>query len=451
MCSACGRESLRWEGRCPACGEWNAMEEVAGPRATRRERARGPAARPSRLAESGREAPSRRPTNLGELDLVLGGGLVPGSVVLLGGPPGVGKSTLLLQLAARVAQQGARALYVSGEESAEQVWSRAARLGGAAGETFFLAETGVERIIAAAAELQPDLLCVDSVQTLQLAQLDSGPGTVAQVRGGAGALQAFAKDSGIPTFLIGHVTKGGGLAGPSTLAHLVDVVVRFDGTRSGEHRILRAIKNRFGSVGEVAVFRMTEAGLEPVGDAGTAFLANRRPGACGSAVSAPMEGSRPLLAEIQALTISSRYPTPQRRTTGFPIRRLSMLLAVLERRAGIGMGTSDVFVNVAGGLRLLDPAADLAVLAALISAELDRPLREAAFVGEVGLGGEVREVLGLERRLREIRRGGLRSAVLPSASQAPSGLAVQVVERVSDLVDLVREGHGEMNAAAARA
>lgn len=449
-CSACDQESLKWEGRCPGCGEWNSLVEVRpdeeeGAGGGGRGGKPGRIPRPVLLEEAGAGAPRRLALGLGDLDLVLGGGLVPGSLLLLGGAPGIGKSTLLLQAAARAVAGGGPALYTSGEESAEQVRLRARRVGPEAKAVHFLAETRTEAIVTAARELTPTFLCVDSVQTLRSEESASAPGTVNQVRESAGLLQAYAKRTGTPTFLIGHVTKEGGLAGPRTLEHLVDVVLRFEGPRSSEHRILRSTKNRFGSAGEVAVFHMTGAGLEPVPDPGAAFLAGRPTGVSGSAVAVPLEGSRPLLAEVQALTTPSRYSNPQRMTTGFPSRRLAMLLAVLERRGGLSLAASDVFVNVVGGLRISDPAADLAVLAALVSAELDHPLPEGwAFAGEVGLGGEVRGAAHAERRVREVERGGLRTAVLPEAVEGiRTPTEIRRLPDVEALVGLVREGRAE--------
>lgn len=454
-CAACGRESLRWEGRCPGCGEWHSLEAVepARERGTGMGRARDRTPpMPSPLAALAGAERGRLVLRLGDLDLVLGGGAVPGSLVLLGGAPGVGKSTLLLQAAGRVARQGGVALYASGEESGEQVRLRALRLGAGAEGVLFLAETDVDGLVRAAEKARPALLCVDSVQTLRTEVLSSAPGTVNQVRECASVLQTFAKSADVPVFLVGHVTKGGALAGPRTLEHLVDVVLHLEGPRSAEHRILRATKNRFGSAGELAVFRMTAAGLEAVPDAATAFLSGRPSGVSGSAVAVTLEGSRALLTEVQALVTPSRFGTPQRTATGFSSRRLGMLLAVLERRAGLSAGEGDVFVNVVGGLRLTDPAADLAVVAALASAALDRPLPEGhAFIGEVGLGGEVRGAARMDRRLREVQRAGLAVAVGPDAGGAsvPPGLELRPVKDLGEALAGIRGRRPAASAASA--
>ncbi len=385
-------------------------------------------------------APTARiPVGLGEMDRVLGGGLVPGSLLLLGGPPGVGKSTLLLQAAASVAARDAEVLYVSGEESREQVRLRAERLGAETGRVSFLATRSVEEIVAAAGERRPALLCVDSIQTLESAGAASAAGTVSQVRACSAALQELAKSTGTATVLVGHVTKDGSLAGPRTLEHLVDVVLHVEGGRSGEYRILRGGKNRFGASDELAVFRMTGAGLEPVPDPTSLFLEDRPSSVSGSAVAIPLHGSRPLLAEVQALTARSRYPTPQRVATGLPPRRLSILLAVLERRGGIDLGDADVFVSVVGGLRLVDPASDLAVAAAIASARRDRPLPDGtAFAAEIGLGGELRTVSRPEARVAAARRAGLTRIVLAAGHGAALGSEPGVVlaERLDDALRL---------------
>jgi len=402
----------------------------------------GAAARCASLGDGGAGAVERLLFGFGELDRVLGGGLVPGTLVLLGGAPGVGKSTLLLQAAARLQAGGARTLYVSGEESREQVALRARRLSEETGAVNFLAATRVEEILAAALAHRPDLVCVDSVQTLVSEELRSPAGGTSQVRACASALGEFAKRTGAAVVLVGHVTKGGALAGPRTLEHLVDAVLYFGGQRSIGLRLLRASKNRFGDVEEIAVFRMGPQGLDPVADPSLLFLSDLTAGVSGSAVAVPLQGSRPLPAEVQALTSRARFSTPQRVSTGFSSRRLALLLAVLERRGGLALADKDVFVNVVGGLRLADPAADLAVLAALTSAELDRPLPPGlAFIGEVGLGGELRGVTHAEARVRAARKANLSGAVLPEALRADAGEVpgARWMGHVRDLVRMLRE------------
>jgi len=447
VCTACGGESLRWEGRCPACGEWNTLRQAPAGSGRRSASGRGgdrppglgaPGRTPAPLREAEGGPEDRLALGVGELDRVLGGGAVPGSLVLVGGAPGIGKSTLLLQAAASLTGRGVPCLYVSGEESAAQVRMRAERLGARAAEVPFLAETDVDAIAGAARQAGPAFLCIDSVQTLRSGRVDTAAGGVAQVRECAAVLQTLAKESGMATFLIGHVTKQGGLAGPRTLEHLVDAVLLFEGQRTLEHRLLRTTKNRFGGTDEMAVFRMTGAGLEGVADPSGLFLADRPSGVSGSAVAVPLQGSRPLLAEVQALTTPGRYGTPQRVVTGLAPRRLSLLLAVLGRRGGPSLGDADVFVNVVGGLRLVDPASDLAVVAALLSAATDRPNPDRlAFVGEVGLGGELRGVPRLEARVREAVRAGMEGVVVPAASA--EGLEADVaVHAVQDVRGLVR-------------
>ena len=356
------------------------------------------------------------------------------------GPNGTGKSTLLLQAAASVRRAGAKALYVSGEESAPQVRLRAERVSEAALDVDFLGATDIDDVLHTARSSQPDFLGVDSIQTLSTAASDAAPGTVTQVRECAAALQQFAKSTRTPVIIVGHVTKQGGLAGPRTLEHLVDAVLHFDGGRGQEYRLLRATKNRFGSVDEVAVFRMTGEGLVAITNPSEVFLSGIGE-VSGSAVAVTFQGSRPLLVEVQCLTARSRYAAPQRTTSGFPARRLALLLAVLERRAGLQVLERDVFVNVVGGLRLHDPAADLAVAAALLSAEKDQAVGSRAFIGEIGLGGEIRPVPRLERRLAEVARLGLGAAYVPASAgdlpglEAAAGESLEVV-RVSHVDEL---------------
>lgn len=444
FCLDCGAESVRWEGRCPSCGAWNRMAEAPSDASTtKKARSRrtesGGRSRPEPLGAVTTDTP-RRSTGFDVVDRVLGGGLVPGSLVLLGGEPGIGKSTLLLQIAARMRAAGQSVLYASGEESREQVRLRAERVGDGADALPFMASADLDDVLAAAESDTPALLCVDSVQTVST-DAAGVPGGVAQVRACASRVQEYAKRSGAAVVLVGHVTKDGGLAGPRTLEHLVDVVLEFEGRRSADFRLLRTTKNRFGSTEEVAALRMTAAGLEPVADPSGLFLDDRPAGVTGSAVTVAMHGSQPMLTEIQALTAPARFGSPQRRTTGFPSRRLAILLAVLERRAGVPLGESDVFVSVVGGTRLTDPGADLAVIAALTSSHLDRPVGAGtALVGEVGLSGELRGVARPEARVRAATRAGLNDVVLPAVHRdGLSGLeGVRFAEHVRAVVGELR-------------
>jgi len=394
---------------------------------------------PSRLADVAGGDAARWRTGLDELDFVLGGGVVPGSLVLIGGEPGIGKSTLLLQVAARLEAAGHSALYVSGEESAAQVRLRADRLGEGAGDVVFLGETELESILAHAGERSPSVLFVDSIQTVYTPELEGAPGNVGQVRECAARLQRFAKEAGVAVFLVGHVTKGGTVAGPKTLEHIVDTVLYFEGTGNLDHRVLRATKNRFGGVDEIGVFRMTAGGLVPVANPSELFLGERTEGVSGAAVVATMEGTRPLLVEVQGLCARASYGAPQRVTTGFDRQRLALLLAVLEKRAGIAFGQLDVFLNVVGGVRLVETAGDLAVAAALASSVFDREVPgDAVFLGEIGLGGELRAVGQVERRLAEAARMGFRRAYLPRRAvppKTPKGLEPVGVQSVGELME----------------
>jgi DNA repair protein RadA/Sms len=389
---------------------------------------------PVRLSAVSGEVVERWRTGIAEFDFVLGGGIVPASVVLVGGEPGIGKSTLLLQVAARLEAAGVPTLYVSGEESPQQMRLRAARLHEDAGAVQVLGETHLESVLHHARATGARVVFLDSIQTTYTEELEGAPGNVGQVRECAARLMRFAKESGPAVFLVGHVTKGGGIAGPRTLEHIVDTVLYFEGEPTLDHRILRAVKNRFGSVDEIGVFRMTAAGLEPVPDPAATFLAGRHTGVSGSAVTALMEGTRPMLVEVQALASKAGFGTPQRVATGLDQRRLAVLLAVLERRGGLPVAALDVFVNVTGGVRLLEPSSDLAVLAALVSSVHDRPApADAVFLGEVGLGGEVRPVSGLERRLAEAERQGFARVFLSARSKVAAGLQVERIEHVGEL------------------
>ena len=435
-CTDCGAEQPKWAGKCDACGAWNTLvEESIGRNVGKMARGKGtPGPSPVQLSNLPSDGVARWKTGLAEFDFVLGGGIVPGSVTLVGGEPGIGKSTLLMQVAARLETAGIPTLYVSGEESPDQLRLRADRLGEDAGRIHVLGETRLEAIIHHAAALGARVVLLDSIQTTYTEELEGAPGNVGQVRECAARLMRFAKEAGPAVLLVGHVTKGGGIAGPKTLEHIVDTVLYFEGESTLDHRILRAVKNRFGSVDEIGVFQMTAAGLEPVANPAAAFLAGRTTGVSGSAVTALMEGTRPMLVEIQALASKAGFGTPQRVATGLDHRRLAVLLAVLERRGGLPFGNLDVFVNVTGGVRLAEPSTDLAVLAALVSSVHDRPVPgDALFVGEVGLGGEIRPVAGVERRLAEASRQGFHRVFLSARSKLSTTIEVVTLENISEL------------------
>ncbi len=423
VCSACGATSLRWAGRCPECGEWNALvEEVLERAAARGERAPAVAARP--LAEVDVAEAARVSTGTAELDRLLGGGIVPGGLYLLGGEPGIGKSTLLLQVAGRLAREGRKVLYLAGEESPGQIKLRAERLGVAGNGLLIAAGTALDSLMSTCDEIGPEVVICDSVQTVYSPAISSAPGSVSQVRAAAGSLQGFCKTRGAAAFLVGHVTKEGWIAGPKTLEHLVDAVLLFEGDTHHDYRVLRAQKNRYGSTQEIAVFRMTGAGLEAVDNPSAFFLdpaRSLRP-APGSAHVACLEGTRPLLIEVQALVAPSPYGTPQRVAGGFDSRRLALLLAVLEKRAGFGLGARDVFLNVVGGLTLTEPAVDLGVVVAIASSHSDRPVGPGTVVfGEVGLTGELRPVRMTAGRLGEAERLGFSRAVIAAQRTDPRG------------------------------
>ena len=443
-CTDCGAEHAKWAGRCDTCGEWNTLvEEIATARTAdighRKASRRAPIAETPKLRDVvGSDSPRWR-TGLAEFDFALGGGIVPGSMILVGGEPGIGKSTLLLQIAARLQLSGRGALYASGEESPLQVRLRADRLDETAGDVELLSETNLETVLATASARRPDVLIVDSIQTLYTADLEGAPGNVGQVRECAARLMRFAKDSGTTVFVVGHVTKGGGIAGPKTLEHIVDTVLYFEGESSLDHRILRATKNRFGSVDEIGVFRMTERGLEAVSNPSELFLGDRTSIASGSAVTALLEGTRPVLIEVQALATKAGFGTPQRVSTGFDSRRLALLLAVLEKRAGLSFGQLDVFLNVVGGVRMQEPAGDLAVAAALASTVYDRATpSDAVFIGELGLGGEIRPVSQVERRIAEAKNMGM-TRVYVSERGAPRRSSSNGIVPVRTIGDMFQQ------------
>jgi len=428
-CAECGYATGRWLGRCPGCGSFGTLtEESAGPAAVT-------AARPLlRLVDVKAEEAERIPTGVAELDRVLGGGLVPASLVLVGGEPGVGKSTLLLMALAAMSQER-RALLVTGEESTAQVKLRAARLGGAA-RVEVLAETELETVCATLEHEKPDVCVIDSVQTLYAADLGSAPGSVAQVREAAARLLRVAKESGIATILVGHVTKDGAVAGPRVLEHLVDCVLQFEGDRYQEHRVLRATKNRFGSTNELGVFEMTGTGLVGVPDP-SALFGRTEPGEIGAAVACTLEGTRPLLLEVQSLVARTDLAMPRRVATGVDPKRLAMIVAVLSRHARVPLGQADVFVNVAGGVRIDEPGADLAIALAIASAARNAPVREgAAAFGEIGLTGRIRAATQAERRLEECAKLGLRAAVVPQGTPERKGMTLLAAETLGRAITL---------------
>jgi DNA repair protein RadA/Sms len=418
-CSACGSVSYRWQGQCADCGEWNTLSEEAPATvfSLKHDLSAGGRAIAFEALDAPGEPLKRRSTGLPEFDRALGGGLVPGSAILMSGDPGIGKSTLLLQAAAKVAKGGGEVVYISGEEAAGQVKLRADRLGLAGAPIRFAAATSVRDILTTLGDMPPQaLLVIDSIQTMHSDQIEGAPGTVSQVRGCAFELIRFAKESGTALVLVGHVTKDGNIAGPRVLEHMVDVVMSFEGERSHQYRILRSLKNRFGPVDEIGVFAMAGAGLEEVSNPSMLFLSGRDQPVAGSAVFPAIEGTRPVLVEIQALIVRLQSgATPRRAVVGWDNGRLAMLLAVLEARCGLNFSSAEVYLNVAGGYRLTDPAADLAVAAALVSALADKPLPAASiWFGEVSLAGEIRPVAHPGVRLREAAKLGFTTAVGPA-------------------------------------
>lgn len=439
-CSSCGNESPKWMGRCPACGEWNTMvEHKLAPEKPARQVSGGPVNVPRRLREVGSAMESRISLGDSELDRLLGGGLVEGSLVLLGGEPGIGKSTLSLQIPLKC--PSLKTLYVSGEESPRQVKMRAGRLGGDDSGCVIFSETCMESILAEAEKMAPDLLVVDSVQTMYSKGVESTAGSVSQVKEVASQLLYYAKSTGVPVILIGHITKDGSIAGPKILEHIVDVVLQFEGDDRGAYRLLRGIKNRFGSTSELAVYEMTGSGLRVVTNPSEMLMPVHEEGLSGTATAVMLDGLRPFLIEVQALVSTAAYGTAQRSATGFDVRRLNMLLAVLEKRAGFKLASKDVFLNMAGGLRITDPACDLAVVCAVLSSNFDFAIPQGVcFAGEIGLSGEIRPVNQASRRVCEAARLGYKTiyiskyTALDKEAEA-SGLNVV---RVADVPALVR-------------
>jgi len=443
VCQQCGAQQTRWMGKCPDCGTWDSLVEqveAKGPAAARARESAVVGARPVRLRDVPTGGFQRYPVHAEELARVLGGGLVPGSVVLIGGDPGVGKSTLLSEVAGHFAREVGPALYVSAEESAQQIRMRAERLGLDAEDLFIYSENALDTILAQIRELKPKLVIVDSIQTVYLEELTSAAGSVSQVREGALRLMQLAKELGIPVFLVGHVTKEGAIAGPRVLEHIVDVVLYLEGDRFHQFRLLRGVKNRFGSTNEVGVFEMAGDGMREVRNPSQVFLAERNAGTPGSTVAVTMEGTRPLLVEVQALTSNTGNAQPRRTTNGFDPNRLLMLTAVLTKRVGMPLFNQDIYVNIVGGLRINEPAADLAVTLAIASSFRNQRIDpELALLGEVGLSGELRTVSQIERRLSEAAKLGFSKAVVPATAQLPAlgGIELLPARSLAEVVDLL--------------
>ncbi|MCK5856691.1 MAG: DNA repair protein RadA [Bacteroidales bacterium] len=415
FCKNCGSEFSKWMGKCSACGEWNTITEevlqVESKKAWKDDQGPSKARKPQAVRNIKYQTENRIDMKNGELNRVLGGGLVPGSLVLVGGEPGIGKSTLILQVALQMV--GQRILYVSGEESEQQIKMRAERIGIKNEECFILNETKTSNIFQQVKEVQPNILVIDSIQTLQTDTLDSTAGSISQIRECAGELQRYAKETNTPVFLIGHITKDGAIAGPKILEHMVDTVLQFEGDRNYGYRILRSNKNRFGSTSELGIYEMLSTGMREVSNPSEILISQREEQTSGVAIAATMEGGRPMLIEVQALASSAVYGTPQRSATGFDARRLNMLLAVLEKRSGFKLGTKDVFLNIAGGLKVDDPAIDLAVVCAVLSSNYDLTISEKiCFAAEVGLSGEIRSVNHPDQRIREAEKLGFEKIIV---------------------------------------
>ncbi|MCL4489747.1 MAG: DNA repair protein RadA [Chloroflexi bacterium] len=444
VCQQCGFASAKSYGRCPDCGEWGSMVETAEARFTSAASSLAslaPRSEPQKITDVVTEGFKRVEVPMPELARVLGGGIVPGSLVLIGGEPGIGKSTLLLQMAANLAQSSGTVLYVSGEESVQQTKMRAMRLGLQPNSLYLLTETDLDQIIGHIESLKPKLVIVDSIQTVYIQELNSAAGSVSQVRESAARLMQIAKSSNIPIFIVGHVTKAGAIAGPRVLEHIVDTVLYLEGERFHSYRLLRSVKNRFGATSEVGVFEMTQEGMIEVDNPSRAFLAERSPQAAGSAIAVTMEGTRPLLVEIQGLTSSTTFALPRRNTNGVDMGRLLLLTAVLTQRVGLKLYNQDVFVNVVGGLKITEPAADLTVALAIASSFQDRPVAEdLVVVGEVGLSGELRTVSQAARRLGEAARLGFKRALVPHTlvrmKETPEGITLVGARTLAEAMEL---------------
>ena len=446
VCSQCGYETARWLGKCPDCGSWNTLTEQlaapAAPEIKQLKRAPGTGAEPMIIDDIPLDSMLRHSTGIGELDRVLGGGIVEGSLLLVGGDPGIGKSTLLTQVSAHYAQDGHRVLYVSGEESARQIKMRAQRLGASGSQLYILSENDMSAVEKQMEKIGPDLMIVDSIQTMYRPDMAAAPGSVSQVRESASVLMRAAKTTGCAIILVGHVTKEGSLAGPRVLEHMVDAVLYFEGDRQHQYRLLRAVKNRFGSVNELGMFEMTSQGMREVENASEVLLSSRAHNQSGSVVMCAMEGSRPLLVDVQALVATTVFGNPRRMASGVDQGRLALLLAVLEKRSGLPLYNQDVYINIAGGMTLDEPGADLALCAAIASSHKNRVLGGSwAVMGEVGLAGEVRPVGQADRRVAECARMGFTDLILPHGNlrglTAPDGLALHPVNTLNESLRLL--------------
>ena len=445
VCQECGFQTPRWAGRCPDCSRWNSLkEEVSAGRSSMgiQKVLQGVPDKPTPITEIAIDQEPRLTSNLSELDRVLGGGVVPGSVILVGGDPGIGKTTLLLQTLQGLGQGGQTLLYISGEESPRQLKMRGDRLGVSSTSLYIMAETSLEEILKTTQAMEPAALVVDSIQTVYTDQIASAPGSVSQVQEVACQLMWYAKRTSVPVFIIGHVTKEGTIAGPKLLEHIVDTVLYFEGDKGYTYRILRAVKNRFGATNEIGVFEMKDGGLEEVANPSELFLAGRPEHSAGSVVVSTLEGSRPILVELQALVTSTGYAMPKRMANGVEINRVSLLLAVMEKRLGLRLSGQDVYLNVVGGLRIDEPAIDLGIVASVVSSFRDQALdAHTLFLGEVGLGGEIRPITQVDVRTREAMKLGFKRCVLPEGNLAKwpgvPGLEVIGVRELSDVLDQV--------------
>ncbi|HNR19160.1 MAG TPA: DNA repair protein RadA [Bacteroidia bacterium] len=443
ICQSCGANSPKWIGKCPSCNEWNTyVEEIVTPQPKEVSRASTKNSQPQLLEQVELSEQNRLVTHDNELNRVLGGGIVPGSLVLIGGEPGIGKSTLMLQLA--LSLSGKKILYVSGEESEQQIRMRAGRVDMKNASCYVLTETTLQVIFKHLENIEPDILIIDSIQTLYSTLIESAPGSVSQIRGCAGELLRYAKEENVPVFLIGHITKDGVIAGPKVLEHMVDTVLQFEGDRHHVYRLLRSSKNRFGSTSELGIYEMHGNGLKEVTDPGEILISQRNAELSGIAIACNLEGMRTMLIETQALVSSAVYGTPQRSATGFDIRRLNMLLAVLEKRCGFRLGAKDVFLNITGGIRVEDPAIDLAVTCAILSSNSDLAIPpQTCFAGEVGLSGEIRPVSRIEQRIKEAEKLGFKKFFYPSFNESSinkksfSNIELAAVAKIEDVFQLL--------------